>query len=141
MINITGRNTPGLGRNRVRKPDSPQRAPMAAYIRTVDVRVDEADRDYIRRKLGRKLGKFDSAVERVSVRIEDVNGPRGGLDKRCRIKITLRGMASVAVEQQHSALQAAIDGALDRAGRTVTRQMQRRRVRAHGRSGQKSWRT
>lgn len=138
---ITGRNTPSLGRTRMRKPDSPGRAPMPAYIRSVDVPLDEADRAYIRRKLGRKLGKFADAVERMSVRIEDVNGPRGGHDKRCRIKITLRGMASVVVEEQHSALQAAIDGALRRAGSTVTRQLQRRRVRAHGRSGGKSWRT
>lgn len=138
---ITGRNTPSLGRTRMRKPDSPGRAPMPAYIRSVGVPLDEADRAYIRRKLGRKLGKFVDAVERMSVRIEDVNGPRGGRDKRCRIKITLRGMASVVVEAQHATLQAAIDGALDRAGHTVTRQLQRRRVRAHGRSGGKAWRT
>lgn len=138
---ITGRNTPSLGRTRVRRPDSPRRASMPAYIRSVGVPLDEADRAYIRRKLGRKLGKFHNAVERVSVRIEDINGPRGGRDKRCRIKVTLRGMASVAVEAQHAALQAAIDGALDRAGRTVTRQLQRRRVRVHRRSGGRSWQT
>lgn len=132
---ITGRNTPSLGRTRVRKPDSPRRAPMPAYIRSVGVPLDEADRAYIRRKLGRKLGKFRSAIGRVSVRIEDVNGPRGGRDKRCRIKITLRGMPSVTVEERHAALQAAIDGALERAARTVTRQLQRHRMRTRRRNG------
>lgn len=135
MSRIIGRNTSSLGRRRVHKPDSPKRAPLPAYIRSVKVAVDDADRDYIRRKLGRKLGKFGSEVERVSVRIEDVNGPRGGRDKRCRIKITLRGMLSVVVEEQHSALQAAIDGALERAGSTVTRQLQRRRLRTRARRG------
>lgn len=134
---ITGRNTPSLGRTRVRKPDSLRRAPMSAYIRSVGVPLDEADRAYIRRKLGRKLGKFVDAVERVSVRIEDVNGPRGGRDKRCRIKITLRGMPSVAVEEQHAALQAAMDGALERAGQTVKRQLQRRRMNTRRRGTRK----
>ena len=134
---IAGRNTPGLGRMRVRRPDSPRRAPMPAYIRAVDVPLDEADRAYIRRKLGRKLGKFEDAVQRVSVRIEDVNGPRGGTDKRCRIKIVLRGLPSVVVERQHAALQAALDGALDRAGQTVKRQLQRRRMNIRRRRAHK----
>lgn len=130
MVKITGRNTRALGRNRVRKPDSPQRAPMPAYIRAADVEVDRADRDYIQRKLGRKLGKFGADIDRVSVRIEDINGPRGGGDKRCRIKVVLRRLPSVVVEEQHAALQAAMDGALERVGQTVTRQLQRRRVKS-----------
>lgn len=133
MLKITGRNTPSLGRDRVRTPDSSKRAPWPAYIRAAGVELDQADRDYVRRKLGRKLGKYESSVERASVRIEDVNGPRGGSDKRCRIKVVLRGLPSVVVEHQHAALQAAIDGALDRAGRTVARQLQRRH--AKGRVG------
>lgn len=127
VAKVTGRNSPGLGRNRVRKPDSPQRAPMAAYIRAAGVEIDRADRDYLQRKLGRKLGKFGADIERVSVRIEDINGPRGGGDKRCRIKAVLRGLPPVVVEEQHSALQAAMDGALERVAHTVTRQLQRRR--------------
>ncbi|HKT32518.1 MAG TPA: HPF/RaiA family ribosome-associated protein [Gammaproteobacteria bacterium] len=137
MIKVTGRNTPSLGRNRARKPDSLKRAPMPAHIRTTGVEIDQADRDYIRRKLGRKLGKFGSDIERISVRIEDVNGPRGGHDKRCRIKIVLRGLPSIVVEQQHAALQAAIDGALSRIGRPVKRRLQRRRVKTRGRGARK----
>ncbi|MGH8279920.1 MAG: HPF/RaiA family ribosome-associated protein [Gammaproteobacteria bacterium] len=124
------RNHPRLGRNRVRKPDSAQRAPMPAYIRAAGVEIDRADRDYLQRKLGRKLGKFGMDIERVSVRIEDVNGPRGGGDKSCRIKVTLRRLPSVVVKEQHSALQAAMDKALERAGRTVARQLQRRQVKS-----------
>lgn len=87
---------------------------LPVFIRAVGVRVGPSDRDYIRRKLDRKLGKFSRHVERTSVRIEDVNGPRGGIDKRCRIKAVLRGLPSVVVEERHETLQAAIDGALSR---------------------------
>jgi CBS domain-containing protein len=126
-VEVTGRNTPELGRDRVRQPDSPQRAPMPAYIRATGTKVDRADRDYIRRKLGRKLGKFSDDVKRVSVRIEDINGPRGGVDKRCRIKVVLRGLPSVVVEEKDAALQGAIDRALERAAQTVSRHLERRR--------------
>lgn len=141
--------TPALGRDRGRVPDSSKREPMPArlarpaklesgraeagqtpaYIRAVGTHLDRADRDYIRRKLGRKLGKFAESVERASVRIEDVNGPRGGVDKRCRIKVVLSGLPSAVVEQEHYSRQAAIDGALDRIERTVRRSLQRRRMK------------
>jgi hypothetical protein len=57
-----------------------------AYIFSAGALLDDADKQYLRRKLGRKLGKFASSIERASVRVEDVNGPRGGIDKRCRIR-------------------------------------------------------
>jgi ribosome-associated translation inhibitor RaiA len=84
------------------------------FVRAVGVRIGPNDRDYVRRKLGRKLGKFSRHVERSSVRIEDVNGPRGGIDKLCRIKVVLHGLPSVVVEESHEQLQAALDGALAR---------------------------
>lgn len=106
---------------------SPERPRKPIHIRAVGATVNQHDRDYIRRKLDRRLQKFDEAVERASVRIEDVNGPRGGVDKLCRIKVVLGGLPSVVVEEKHYSSQAAIDGALDRAERTVWRAVQRRR--------------
>ncbi len=126
---ITGRITPSLGRERVRRPDSAKRAPLPAHIRSAGSMLEAADRDYLRRKLGRKLGKFGRAIERASVRVEDVNGPRGGVDKRCRIKIVLSGLPSVVVDERHHSLQAAIDRSLARVERAVRQAVQRRRMK------------
>jgi len=102
-------------------------AETPAYIRSVDSVLSSEDRQYLRLKLGQKLRKFAPAVERSSVRVEDVNGPRGGVDKRCRIKVVLRGMPSVVVEELDESLQAAMDGALTRMERAVRRATNRRR--------------
>lgn len=146
---VTSRIVPQLGRHRSREPDTLERAPMAkrvpraakrvagrtpapetpAYIRSVGGVLDVADREYLRRKLGRKLGKFASAIERTSVRVEDVNGPRGGVDKKCSIKVVLSGLPSVYVEEQHESVQAAMDRALARTERAVRLAVQRRRTR------------
>ena len=101
-----------------------------AHIRAVDAPIGAEDRAYVRRKLGMKLGKFARAIERVSVRIKDVNGPRGGIDKLCRIKVVLSALPSVVVEQQHASLQAAVDRALRRTESAVRRSVKRRRTRA-----------
>lgn len=146
---ITGRITPTPTLGRVRQPDSRKRAPMPARVARPAKRMagrktaaeipahiypagsllDAADKDYLRRKLGRKLGKFASSIERMSVRLEDVNGPRGGTDKRLQIKITLSGLPSVVVESRHHSLQAAMDRALAQAERAVRQAVQRRRMK------------
>lgn len=103
-------------------------AQLPAYIRAVGAPLSAAAKAEFRRKLGRKLGRHAPEIERASVRIDDVNGPRGGVDKRCRIKIVLSGLPSLVVEEQHESLHAAFDGALDRVLRAVRQTLKRRRV-------------
>jgi CBS domain-containing protein/ribosome-associated translation inhibitor RaiA len=104
-------------------------AETPAYIRSVGAVLDAADESYLRRKLGRKLGKFASSIGRTSVRVEDVNSPRGGVDKRCSIKVVLSGLPSVYVEERHHSVQAVMDRALARTERAVRQTVQRRRMR------------
>ncbi len=59
-----------------------------------------------------KLGKFAPSVERVSVRLFDLNGPRGGIDQRCLVKVVLSGLPGVVVERRYVTLQTAIDTAV-----------------------------
>ena len=98
-------------------------------IRVLGVELGPDDRAYVRRKLAAKLGKFATSIGRVSVRMADVNGPRGGVDQVCRIKVALVGLPPVVVEGRDASLHAAIDGALTGAERAVRRSVQRRRMK------------
>ena len=102
---------------------------VPANIRVAGVGLDQEDRAYIRQRLGAKLGKYAKSIERVSVRVRDVNGPRGGVDQLCRIKVVLSGLPSVVMEHQAASLQPALTGALNGAERAVRRTVQRRRMR------------
>jgi hypothetical protein len=84
---------------------------VPANIRTAGIELDQDDRAYIRQTLGMKLGKYATSIERVSVRIKDVNGPRGGVDQVCRIKVVLSGLPSVVFQSQAASLKDAINGA------------------------------
>ncbi|HET9865428.1 MAG TPA: HPF/RaiA family ribosome-associated protein [Steroidobacteraceae bacterium] len=112
---------------------SPQRFPV--HIRSMAGELRSAERDYIRRKLGMKLGKHAGAVERCSVRLKDENGPRGGVDQLCRIKVAMRGLPSVVFESRNAVLKAAVDTALSGVERAVRRTVQRRRMKPLRRSG------
>ena len=76
-----------------------------------------------------KLSKCAPSIERVSVRVGDVNGPRGGVDQVCRINVVLIGLPPVVVEERDASLEAAIDGAITRTERAVRRSVQRRRMK------------
>jgi ribosome-associated translation inhibitor RaiA len=101
-----------------------------ANIRASGVELSDDEREYMRRKLGRKLGKYTSAMERVTVRVRDVNGPRGGVDIACRIKAVLSGLPSAVFEAQGATARAAFDLALAGIDRVVRSSIRQRRTPA-----------
>lgn len=144
----TLREAAGIGRARPRKADSARRSPFVGllpkaakrgsatelrqvpvHIRSVGDELGPDDQLYIRRKLGTRLGKFASSIERVSVRTQDVNGPRGGIDRVCRIKVAMSGLPSVVFESRDATVNAAVDEALVGVERAVRRAVQRRRMK------------
>ena len=90
-------------------------------------------RQHIERRLGFAFDRAHHQIGRISVVVSDVNGPRGGEDKRCRIQVSVAGAADVMIDDCQSDLYRAIDRAVDRAGRTLARRLTRLRDGRHGR--------
>ena len=80
-------------------------------------------RDYTERRLRFALARAADRVRRITVRFFDINGPRGGIDKRCRIQVMLNGLGGVVIEDTETNLYLAIDRATDRIGRNVMRRL------------------
>ena len=99
-----------------------------AHVRLLGVDLADEDSAYIRKKRGMKLGKFANAIERVSVRLTDTNGPRRGVDLLCTVKVVLRGLPSVVIVRRDSAVRVAIDAAVRAVERAVYRSVNRRRM-------------
>jgi hypothetical protein len=95
------------------------------HVRTFGATARAGLGDYVRAKLGRKLGKFAPAIERVSVRFDDVNGPRGGVDTISHIKVVLSERPSVVVQAQGTDAWHAFDQASHSTERTVRRSLGR----------------
>lgn len=113
---------------KAKRPVAIEATLIPTYIRSVEGELDAENRAYIRRKIGRRLGKFADSIERVSVRTEDMNGPRGGVDRLCRIKVTLGGLPAVVFEARNAKLNAAVDAAIAGVAAAVRRSVQRRRA-------------
>jgi ribosome-associated translation inhibitor RaiA len=104
--------------------------PPPAHVRVLGVELQDQDRRHIVRKLGMKLGKFASSIERITVRLSDANGPKGGRDQICQIKVVISGLPSIVVQESASARQQAIDRAMNATARAVRQRLQRRRLKA-----------
>lgn len=88
--------------------------------------VSEDLREFITRRIHFALGRFDPQVERVTARVADLNGPRGGTDKCCRMEVKLRALDRVASVARADNLEEAAALAAERLGRSVTRALERR---------------
>lgn len=72
--------------------------------------------------------RFGANVSWVGLTIEDVNGPnKGGVDISAQVTIRGPRMSTVAIDEPHQEALAAVELALDRAARVVSRQLERRR--------------
>ncbi|MEO3714950.1 HPF/RaiA family ribosome-associated protein [Roseateles flavus] len=74
-------------------------------------------------------------VPRAEVQLSDLNGPKGGLDKRCQIALRTDGAGTVVVASVARHWRTALDQALARAARFLVRQW--RRTHEHGRQRQR----
>ncbi|MFK5986021.1 MAG: HPF/RaiA family ribosome-associated protein [Pseudomonadota bacterium] len=99
---------------------------MQISIRAHHFSLTDALRDYAERRLGFSMSCSSNHIQRVVMRLSDINGPRGGKDKCCRLQIVLDGLPDVVVEDIEMDLYTAIDRATDRAGRTVIRKIDRK---------------
>ncbi len=71
--------------------------------------------------------RMQDKVRQIHVSLHDVNGPRGGVDKRCRVTLKLDAHGLLVVSAQAPSASLALDGALRRANRSLVRLWQRRR--------------
>ena len=102
---------------------------MQIEIQARHFSLTEALSSHIKRRLGSVLSTSNDHIRRVLVRLSDINGPRGGEDKRCQIQVVLPHLADVVIEDTEEDMYAAIDRAADRAGQTVARRLTRQRDR------------
>jgi ribosome-associated translation inhibitor RaiA len=101
---------------------------MRLEIRRRGVRVTEELRSYIRERLWLALGRFARHIGSIRIYLRDVNGPRGGRDKKCRIVVELPPRGRVVVTTEDTDISAAIVSAAARARFAVKRHIKRRRA-------------
>ncbi|MCG8409033.1 MAG: HPF/RaiA family ribosome-associated protein [Phycisphaerales bacterium] len=84
----------------------------------------------VHRQVGYALARFESRIRNISVRLSDLNGPKGGIDKHCKIMVTFRNGDSVVAEVADVEFEPVIHRAVDRVAKRVQRHWRTMQTRA-----------
>lgn len=101
---------------------------MEIIVRTRDVEWNDKLQKNVERSIEYAVDRHRSRIYRISVLLADLNGPRGGVDKLCRLKAKIRGTKPVLILETGDNLLAAVNRAARRLGYRVGRNVERRRT-------------
>lgn len=82
-------------------------------------------RDVSVRRMRFVLRRLTSFVPHAKVLFSDVNGPRGGVDKRCQVELKTDTAGTVVIASLARDWRTALERSLTRATRVLTRSLQR----------------
>lgn len=85
--------------------------------------------------LARSLERFQHRLKKVHVYIEDINGPKGCIDKQCRCVLHLRRMPPIVIQDQDESINALLYRVANRASYALIQKVERKkkRIRTKGR--------
>jgi hypothetical protein len=100
---------------------------MKIIIKSHQLQLDQETSTSMERRLRFALGRFGSSINRVTVRLTDINGPKGGIDKECLIVVTLRKGGEIVVQGSGMNCSATLNYCAGRVSRAVDRELARYR--------------
>lgn len=98
---------------------------MKLLVRLKDLNETKELREQVERRLGFALDRFEDRLSEVAVSFSDANGPRGGLDKLCRLHATLTAGPVISIEEKGEDQSAVLNSAAKRLAHSVGRELQR----------------
>lgn len=94
---------------------------MRLNVTVRGVTMDPSLESLMQHKLHYALDRFGTWVQKVEVALEDVNGPKGGVDKRCRMMVTVPRHPEVVIEGRGEEAMGVVTEVIDRAALALDR--------------------
>lgn len=98
---------------------------MLLKIYTRGFTLSDALSDYTESKIRLALGLYRDKIRRVDIFLTDVNGPKGGEDMMCKIKIKADGYPPIVVHETVDDIYNAINICSHRIKRSIGRRVDR----------------
>ncbi|MDO7086500.1 hypothetical protein WNY51_08890 [Pseudocolwellia sp. AS88] len=99
---------------------------MELTITDLNVDINSENMSLIREKTRKVFNKVCGNIQKVTITINDINGPKGGKDKLCKVVLFVRGMPDIVVTDNQSSVSSAVNVALSRARVTLIKKLKRK---------------
>jgi putative sigma-54 modulation protein len=96
---------------------------MKVRLTAHGIELSDELRNYVTRRVHFGLGRFVARIKSLTVRLADINGPRGGIDKCCHVRVDAGLSQKVVIRERQETIHAAVALAMDRVERAVQRQL------------------
>jgi ribosomal subunit interface protein len=101
---------------------------MKVLLRGVHLSLSESLKAYVQEHMVAHIERLaDDEAAELDISLVDNNGPKGGMDKECRVTVRLPGLSAVHVTETSETVHQSIDAARDRLEKTLKRQIEKRR--------------
>lgn len=94
---------------------------MNIDLQARDFELTDSLESQIRQKMKILLDRFDHKIRNTRVVLSDINGPKGGNDKRCTIKIEVHNFKTIVVDEVTDNMYESISRCSQRAKRAVAK--------------------
>lgn len=101
---------------------------MKIKIQSRDFTLTDALHQKITDKLHLILNRYGHRIRKTEVTLSDINGPKGGADKRCVMKFRVNHLKTIVVQDTTSDMYDSINNCAIRVRRTLERQFGRDRI-------------
>ena len=71
---------------------------MKITLHTINLDLPNSARTRMEQRITSILSRLEHRILHVRVRVEDINGPKGGIDHRCQIEVQLKHGTQLIVE-------------------------------------------
>jgi hypothetical protein len=105
---------------------------MKLEFRTRGFSANPDTAEYATRRIRFALDRFEHHLKRITVHVTDVNGPRGGKDKRCQIVAEFYRGGETTVIETRGTVTMAVYFAVVRLRRQIANRLRSMREKARG---------
>jgi putative sigma-54 modulation protein len=98
---------------------------MKIDIRFIGLESSGFIRVHALRRIQFRLSRFGHDLISVVLRLSDINGPKGGIDKRCRITVQGPRIGILTLDELSGDAYSAVDMVIERTADTIVRELER----------------
>lgn len=99
---------------------------MKTIVNTRNIEASNEIQNHIDRRIAFAFARGHKQVRTLLVKLTDINGPKGGIDKQCKVVVRLHSQPSIVIVERQADIYHAIDRCITRASRNLMQQLKRR---------------